>query len=154
VLLFIDRQLDWFIGDLYIAGSDTTSRTIVWAMAALVARPDIYSKIQNEVDDVIGTSRRPRMSDRRNMPLTGNVRLLTGNVRSLTGNVRSLTGNVRSCLASHHSTNVNASLNNFEWILNLLIYQEVLKHVTWNLSSSFPGSQWYCRYGQIWEKST
>ncbi|CAI9115908.1 OLC1v1016921C1 [Oldenlandia corymbosa var. corymbosa] len=36
------------------AGSDTTARTMEWAMAHLIDNPDVLKKAQSEIDDVIG----------------------------------------------------------------------------------------------------
>ncbi|XP_046333543.2 cytochrome P450 2D17-like isoform X1 [Haliotis rufescens] len=65
---FTDDQLHWFLGDLYIAGSETTTRTLVWSLALLVAHPEVYKRLKAEINDVIGDARNPKMSDRHNMP--------------------------------------------------------------------------------------
>jgi cytochrome P450 len=42
---------------MLIAGTDTTSTTIEWALAELVKNPKIMKKIQDELDDVVGHDR-------------------------------------------------------------------------------------------------
>ncbi|XP_053713834.1 cytochrome P450 2J4-like [Synchiropus splendidus] len=59
--------------DLFIAGTETTSTTLQWALIYLVRHPEIQKKVQAEIDQVIGQNRLPAMSDRANMPFTDAV---------------------------------------------------------------------------------
>lgn len=77
ITVLSDDQLHWFLGDLYIAGSETTTRTLVWSLALLVAHPEVYKRIQAEINDVIGDARNPKMSDRHNMPYMGTNLFIT-----------------------------------------------------------------------------
>nr|AKH41020.1 cytochrome P450 CYP76AA20 [Thuja plicata] len=56
------------IFDLLIAGFDTTSATIEWAMAELIHNPDKMEKVQGELEEVVGHSRRVEESDTDHLP--------------------------------------------------------------------------------------
>ncbi|XP_031430104.2 cytochrome P450 2J2-like [Clupea harengus] len=56
--------------DLFLAGTETTSTTLLWAMVFLIKYPDVQEKVQAEIDSVIGQSHQPSMADRANMPYT------------------------------------------------------------------------------------
>ena len=43
--------------DLFLAGSETTSTTLNWAVLYMVRYPDIQAKVQEELDTVVGTDR-------------------------------------------------------------------------------------------------
>ncbi|XP_053177699.1 cytochrome P450 2J4-like [Scomber japonicus] len=59
--------------DLFLAGTETTSTTLQWAMIYLIKNPDIQEKVQAEIDSVIGQIRQPTMADRPNLPYTDAV---------------------------------------------------------------------------------
>ncbi|KAL6995799.1 unspecific monooxygenase [Sarracenia purpurea var. burkii] len=53
----IDLSLDHIkaiLMNIFVAGTDTSAATIVWAMTALIKRPTILKKVQIEVRDLIG----------------------------------------------------------------------------------------------------
>ncbi|XP_045388072.1 cytochrome P450 1A2 isoform X1 [Lemur catta] len=56
------------INDIFGAGFDTITTAISWSLMYLVTKPDIQRKIQKELDAVIGRARRPRLSDRPQLP--------------------------------------------------------------------------------------
>ncbi|KAK9519201.1 hypothetical protein VZT92_021943 [Zoarces viviparus] len=59
--------------DLFMAGTETTSTTLLWALVYLIKLPDIKDKVQAEIDGVIGRTRQPSMADRPNLPYTDAV---------------------------------------------------------------------------------
>lgn len=57
--------------DLFLAGSDTTSTTLGWAIMYLCNWPEVQKKLQEEIDYVTcGNSRQVSIQDRFNMPYT------------------------------------------------------------------------------------
>ena len=73
--------------DLFLAGSETTSTTLNWAVLYMVRYPEIQAKVQEELDTVVGTDRydyiqhislnaiiifirMPTVSDKQNLPFT------------------------------------------------------------------------------------
>ncbi|XP_073442750.1 cytochrome P450 2D17-like [Dendrobates tinctorius] len=59
--------------DLFVAGSETTSTTLRWALMFMILYPDVQSKVQEEIDRVIGRARKPTMGDVLQMPYTNAV---------------------------------------------------------------------------------
>ncbi|NWU81924.1 CP2DH protein, partial [Onychorhynchus coronatus] len=59
--------------DLFGAGSETTTTTLRWALLYLLLHPEIQSKVQAEIDKVIGRERPPTMKDQVSMPYTNAV---------------------------------------------------------------------------------
>uniref|UniRef100_A0A672TRN7 Cytochrome P450 family 2 subfamily D member 6/pseudo n=1 Tax=Strigops habroptila TaxID=2489341 RepID=A0A672TRN7_STRHB len=51
----------------------TTSITLRWALLYILLHPEIQSKVQAEIDNVIGRERSPTMEDQVNMPYTNAV---------------------------------------------------------------------------------
>ena len=45
LILFIDEHLVHVISDMFGAGTDTTSNTLVWAILYLILDPDIQNKV-------------------------------------------------------------------------------------------------------------
>ena len=56
--------------DLFLAGSETTSTTLTWAVLYMVRYPEVQLKVQQELDSVIGQYRVPSLTDRQNLPYT------------------------------------------------------------------------------------
>lgn len=66
-----DLSQDTIIGllwDMISAGMDTTTITVEWAMAELVRNPRVQKKIQEELDQVVGTERLMTEADISNLP--------------------------------------------------------------------------------------
>jgi cytochrome P450 len=53
------------MSDFFVAGADTTSVTLSWAMLYLLHNPDVEKKVQEELDLVVGRSRLPTLADRK-----------------------------------------------------------------------------------------
>ncbi|CAJ1060173.1 uncharacterized protein LOC121511702 [Xyrichtys novacula] len=70
---FTETNLASCSADLFLAGTETTSTTLLWALVFLINNPDIQAKVQTEIDTVIGQSRLPTMADRPNLPYTDAV---------------------------------------------------------------------------------
>ena len=56
--------------DLFLAGSETTSTTLTWAVLFMVRYPEVQRKVQEELDRVVGQNRHPSVRDRPNLPYT------------------------------------------------------------------------------------
>ncbi|XP_029002034.1 cytochrome P450 2J5-like [Betta splendens] len=59
--------------DLFVAGTETTTTTLKWALSYMLYYPHIQERVQAEIDAVVGSSRQPSVSDRDNMPYTNAV---------------------------------------------------------------------------------
>jgi cytochrome P450 len=64
------KQLFAGIGDLFFAGSDTTSTTLSWTVLFLAYYPEIQKKLQIELDSVTGKSRSVSLADKPSLPFT------------------------------------------------------------------------------------
>ncbi|XP_072505767.1 LOW QUALITY PROTEIN: cytochrome P450 2J2-like [Notamacropus eugenii] len=67
---FSEENLVFCTLDLFLAGTETTSTTLRWALLYMALNPEIQGKIQAEIDRVLGQSRYPTMADKENMPYT------------------------------------------------------------------------------------
>lgn len=63
-----DAELSSLTGNLFGAGSDTSSSTLITFVLACVAFPDAMVKAQEELDRVIGPDRSPHWDDSPNLP--------------------------------------------------------------------------------------
>ncbi|KAM4655398.1 cytochrome P450 2J4-like [Amazona ochrocephala] len=70
---FQDENLVACSLDLLLAGTETTSTTIRWALLFMAKYPEIQARVQAEIDAVIGQARQPALQDRDNMPYTNAV---------------------------------------------------------------------------------
>ncbi|XP_013412375.1 cytochrome P450 2D17-like [Lingula anatina] len=69
-LLFSEDDTATNCRSLYFAGSETTSLTMTWGMLFLLSNRDAISKIQAEIDEMVGQERRPALADRPKLPFT------------------------------------------------------------------------------------
>nr|XP_009663583.1 PREDICTED: cytochrome P450 2D14 [Struthio camelus australis] len=70
---FNHNNLRLVTSDLFVAGSETTSITLRWALLYMLLYPEIQSKVQAEIDKVLGRERSPTMEDQVSMPYTNAV---------------------------------------------------------------------------------
>ena len=66
--VFDRRDVYATIRDLFVAGTDTSTTTIKWLILYMIRYPDVQTKCQQEIDDVIGSNHTPTASDKSNMP--------------------------------------------------------------------------------------
>ncbi|XP_068105565.1 cytochrome P450 2G1-like [Hyperolius riggenbachi] len=59
--------------DIFFAGQESTSSTLSYTLLILMKYPHIKEKVQAEIENVIGRTRRPCMDDRAKMPYTDAV---------------------------------------------------------------------------------
>ncbi|EDO48207.1 predicted protein [Nematostella vectensis] len=57
------------LATLFIAGSETTSTTLGWAVIYLLHNPDVQERLHKEIDDVIGRDAFPQLSKRKELPV-------------------------------------------------------------------------------------
>ncbi|XP_070575518.1 steroid 17-alpha-hydroxylase/17,20 lyase-like [Ptychodera flava] len=65
--LLTDVNVRQIVSDIFGGGIDTTINTMNWCIAYLVNYPDVQTKVQEEIDDVIG-QRLPMISDKGKLP--------------------------------------------------------------------------------------
>lgn len=56
--------------EFYLAGTDTTARSMEWLLLYMAFYPEVQERVQRELDAVIGQSRRPRMQDKTELHYT------------------------------------------------------------------------------------
>nr|XP_015799181.2 cytochrome P450 2U1 [Nothobranchius furzeri] len=66
---FNEDYLFYIIGDLFIAGTDTTTNSVLWTLLYLALYPDVQDKVQAEIDEIVGR-RVPSMTDKGSLPFT------------------------------------------------------------------------------------
>uniref|UniRef100_A0A803K0V6 Uncharacterized XB5769266 n=1 Tax=Xenopus tropicalis TaxID=8364 RepID=A0A803K0V6_XENTR len=70
---FNEKNLLFTAFDLFTAGSETSSTTLRWGLLYMLLYPDVQRKVQEEIDKVIGKSRKPVMADVLQMSYTNAV---------------------------------------------------------------------------------
>ncbi|XP_059142045.1 cytochrome P450 2U1-like [Physella acuta] len=55
------------IDDLFVAGTETTSTTILWCLLYSIHHPDLQEKVYQEILEKVGTERAPNMMDKQNL---------------------------------------------------------------------------------------
>ncbi|KAM5163934.1 cytochrome P450 2K4-like [Mantella aurantiaca] len=69
---FHEMNLLSTVTSLFMAGTETTSSTIRWAVSYMIEYPEIQRRVHEEIDRVIGSAQ-PRIDHRKNMPYTNAV---------------------------------------------------------------------------------
>ncbi|XP_007938960.1 cytochrome P450 2U1 [Orycteropus afer afer] len=67
---FNEDYLFYIIGDLFIAGTDTTTNSLLWCLLYMALNPDVQEKVHEEIERVIGPDRAPSLTDKVQMPYT------------------------------------------------------------------------------------
>ena len=67
--LLTDKQLILTISEMFIAGMETTSGSLCWALLYLIHNPKIQDLLHQELDHVIGPNRLPDLKDEKSLPL-------------------------------------------------------------------------------------
>uniref|UniRef100_A0A8D0H969 Cytochrome P450 family 2 subfamily AB member 18 n=1 Tax=Sphenodon punctatus TaxID=8508 RepID=A0A8D0H969_SPHPU len=70
---FDEGNLVQCISDLFLAGSETTTTTLRWALLYMVVHQDIQEKVQKELDTILGPSQLICYEDRKKLPYTNAV---------------------------------------------------------------------------------
>ncbi|XP_056419935.1 cytochrome P450 2K4-like [Hyla sarda] len=71
-LYYHNDNLTVLVGDLFGAGMETTSTTLRWSILLMMKYPKIQTKVQNEIDKVIGSAQ-VQMEHRKQLPYTDAV---------------------------------------------------------------------------------
>ncbi|KAM3930519.1 cytochrome P450 2K1-like [Leptodactylus fuscus] len=69
---FHNENLTVVVGNLFSAGTETTSNTLRWSLLLMMKYPEIQRNVQSEIDKVIGSSE-PHSEHRKKMPYTNAV---------------------------------------------------------------------------------
>ncbi|KAJ3595294.1 hypothetical protein NHX12_004598 [Muraenolepis orangiensis] len=62
------ENLIFSVGELIIAGTETTTNTLRWAMLYLALYPNIQERVHGEIDSVLANGRAPSLEDKQRMP--------------------------------------------------------------------------------------
>ncbi|KAL3841105.1 hypothetical protein ACJIZ3_025696 [Penstemon smallii] len=63
-----ERNISIIVLEMFMAGSENISNTIQWGMSELLQNPNSLQKLQDELDQVIGNSRKIEEGDLNNLP--------------------------------------------------------------------------------------
>lgn len=65
---FSKENLIYSVGELIIAGTETTTNTLRWAMLYMALYPNIQERVHREIDSVLTNGRMPTLEDKHKMP--------------------------------------------------------------------------------------
>ncbi|XP_069830132.1 cytochrome P450 2K4-like [Dendropsophus ebraccatus] len=71
-LYYHNENLFKLVSNLFSAGMETTSTTLRWGLLLMMKYPEIQKKVQNEIEDVIGSAQ-PQVEHRKELPYTDAV---------------------------------------------------------------------------------
>ena len=63
-----DQHLIMTMGEMFLAGMETTASTLCWALLYLIHNPEVQQRLHQELDQVIGPDRLPELEDKKNLP--------------------------------------------------------------------------------------
>ncbi|CAG2239121.1 CYP2K [Mytilus edulis] len=66
--IFTEANIYKVIVDLFLAGGETTGTSLDWSLLYMIRYPNIQRKCQAEIDKVVGTNRRVKLSDKGSLP--------------------------------------------------------------------------------------
>lgn len=55
------------MGDLFVAGTETTATSILWTVLIFLHHPDVQEKCYQEIKRIVGTEHAPNMRDKQEM---------------------------------------------------------------------------------------
>nr|BAC53892.1 cytochrome P450 [Petunia x hybrida] len=58
-----EHQINIFILEMFIAGSETSSSSVEWALAELLCNPEAMTRVKAEINEVVGSNRKFEESD-------------------------------------------------------------------------------------------
>jgi len=61
---YTDEQFMIVSFDLFVAGAETTSNTLEFAILYMILNPQVQKKVQEEIDSVLGKDQRPTLADK------------------------------------------------------------------------------------------
>ncbi|XP_072017650.1 cytochrome P450 2C11-like [Amphiura filiformis] len=67
---FTLEELKYVLSDLFSAAADTTSNTLRFAILYMMVNPDVQEKVHQELMQIVGPSRLPKLEDRDMVPYT------------------------------------------------------------------------------------
>ncbi len=65
-----DRQLEQIVLDLFSAGVETVSNSLLWALVYMLHNPSVMERVKEELNSVVGESRLPELDDMKDLPYT------------------------------------------------------------------------------------
>ncbi|XP_028999536.1 vitamin D 25-hydroxylase [Betta splendens] len=65
---FSHENLIYSVGELIIAGTETTTNTLRWAMLYMALYPNVQERVHREIDGVLTNGRPPTLEDKHRMP--------------------------------------------------------------------------------------
>ncbi|XP_785753.4 cytochrome P450 2U1 [Strongylocentrotus purpuratus] len=67
---FDETNLHVLCGDLFGASTETTNASLKWSILYMMIHPEVQTKVQEELDRVVGRDRLPELDDRASLPFT------------------------------------------------------------------------------------
>ncbi|GAU95786.1 hypothetical protein RvY_07343 [Ramazzottius varieornatus] len=103
------RQLKTSVGNMFVAGTETSSNTLLMGLLHMVENPDILAKVQGEIDSVGGKGEMVRMEHRVRLPYVDACLLELMRIAAV------------APLGVFHRTMENTTLNGYDLPKNTLV---------------------------------